>query len=61
MARAQFSAETAGGGAFVSQPNRFTGRVTPHSTSPPGGGTSSPGSSMIRAERWTTPTGWCKR
>ena len=38
MARAQFSAETSGGGAFVRQPNRFTGRVTADSTSPPGGG-----------------------
>jgi glutathionyl-hydroquinone reductase len=38
MTRAQFSAETAGSGQFVRQPNRFTGRVTPHSTSPEGGG-----------------------
>lgn len=43
MARAQFSAETAGSGEFVRQPNRFTGRVTPDSDSLPGG--------------WTTPHG----
>jgi glutathionyl-hydroquinone reductase len=58
MARAQFSAETSGGGAFVRQPNRFTGRVTPHSTSPPGGGPD-------EQDRWPLEAGryrliWCR-
>ncbi|MGC5050667.1 glutathione S-transferase family protein [Micromonospora sp. DT48] len=58
MARAQFSAETSGGGAFVRQPNRFTGRVTPHSTSPPGGGPDD-------QDRWPLEPGryrliWCR-
>ncbi|RLP85276.1 glutathione S-transferase family protein [Micromonospora sp. BL4] len=58
MARAQFSAETSGGGAFVRQPNRFTGRVTPDSTSPPGGGPD-------EQDRWPLEAGryrliWCR-
>ncbi|WBB89153.1 glutathione S-transferase C-terminal domain-containing protein [Verrucosispora sp. WMMC514] len=58
MARAQFSAETSGGGAFVRQPNRFTGRVTPHSTAPPGGGPD-------EQDRWPLEPGryrliWCR-
>ncbi|MER6758221.1 glutathione S-transferase C-terminal domain-containing protein [Micromonospora echinofusca] len=58
MARAQFSAETSGGGAFVRQPNRFTGRVTPDSDSPPGGGPDARG-------RWPLEPGryrliWCR-
>ncbi|MFF0316967.1 glutathione S-transferase family protein [Micromonospora sp. NPDC005252] len=58
MARAQFSAETSRGGAFVRQPNRFTGRVTPHSTSPPGGGPD-------EQDRWPLEAGryrliWCR-
>ncbi|MBG6067346.1 glutathione S-transferase family protein [Micromonospora ureilytica] len=58
MARAQFSAETSGGGAFVRQPNRFTGRVTADSTSPPGGGPDD-------QDRWPLEAGryrliWCR-
>ncbi|TNH26776.1 glutathione S-transferase family protein [Micromonospora orduensis] len=58
MARAQFSAESSSGGAFVRQPNRFTGRVTPHSTSPPGGGPD-------EQDRWPLEAGryrliWCR-
>ncbi|MEU1397892.1 glutathione S-transferase C-terminal domain-containing protein [Micromonospora zamorensis] len=58
MARAQFSAETSGGGAFVRQPNRFTGRVTVDSTSPPGGGPD-------EQDRWPLEAGryrliWCR-
>ncbi|MFD2764556.1 glutathione S-transferase family protein [Micromonospora eburnea] len=58
MARAQFGAETSGGGAFVRQPNRFTGRVTPHSTSPEGGGPD-------EQDRWPLEAGryrliWCR-
>ncbi|SCL51412.1 putative glutathione S-transferase [Micromonospora citrea] len=58
MARAQFSAETSGGGAFVRQPNRFTDRVTPDSDSPPGGGPDAQG-------RWPLEPGryrliWCR-
>ncbi|MFJ8577579.1 glutathione S-transferase family protein [Micromonospora sp. NPDC093277] len=58
MARAQFGAENSGGGAFVRQPNRFTGRVTPHSTSPEGGGPD-------EQDRWPLEAGryrliWCR-
>ncbi|MBQ1014910.1 glutathione S-transferase C-terminal domain-containing protein [Micromonospora sp. M51] len=58
MARAQFSAETSGGGAFVRQPNRFTGRVTADSTAPPGGGPD-------EEDRWPLEAGryrliWCR-
>ncbi|WP_433391426.1 glutathione S-transferase family protein [Micromonospora sp. KLBMP9576] len=58
MARAQFSAETSGGGEFVRQPNRFTGRVTPDSDSPPGGGPDA-------QDRWPLEPGryrliWCR-
>ncbi|MET8310512.1 glutathione S-transferase C-terminal domain-containing protein [Micromonospora sp. NPDC005173] len=58
MARAQFSAETSGGGTFVRQANRFTGRVTPDSTSPPGGGPD-------EQDRWPLEAGryrliWCR-
>ncbi|MEV1145527.1 glutathione S-transferase C-terminal domain-containing protein [Micromonospora sp. NPDC049799] len=58
MARAQFSAETSGGGAFVRQPNRFTGRVTPHSTSPPGGGPDDEGRWPLEAGRYRLI--WCR-
>ncbi|MEU0150668.1 glutathione S-transferase family protein [Micromonospora fulviviridis] len=58
MARAQFSAETAGGGAFVRQPNRFTGRVTPHSTSPEGGGPDDQGRWPLEAGRYRLI--WCR-
>ncbi|MEU4469826.1 glutathione S-transferase C-terminal domain-containing protein [Micromonospora sp. NPDC023888] len=58
MARAQFSAETNSGGGFVRQPNRFTGRVTADSTSPPGGGPD-------EQDRWPLEAGryrliWCR-
>ncbi|MEU5780737.1 glutathione S-transferase family protein [Micromonospora lupini] len=58
MARAQFSAETSVGGAFVRQPNRFAGRVTADSTSPPGGGPD-------EQDRWPLEAGryrliWCR-
>ncbi len=58
MARAQFSAETSEAGAFVRQSNRFTGRVTPHSSSPPGAGPD-------EQNRWPLEPGryrliWCR-
>ncbi|MEU4337521.1 glutathione S-transferase C-terminal domain-containing protein [Micromonospora lupini] len=58
MARAQFSAETSVGGAFVRQPNRFAGRVTADSTSPTGGGPD-------EQDRWPLEAGryrliWCR-
>ncbi|WP_405426378.1 glutathione S-transferase family protein [Micromonospora sp. NBC_00617] len=58
MARAQFSAETSRGGVFVRQPNRFTGRVTADSASPPGGGPD-------EQDRWPLEAGryrliWCR-
>ncbi|SCE75492.1 putative glutathione S-transferase [Micromonospora coriariae] len=58
MARAQFSAETSGGGAFVRQPNRFTGRVTPDSTSPPGGGPDEHDRWPLEADRYRLI--WCR-
>ncbi|MCL7457176.1 glutathione S-transferase C-terminal domain-containing protein [Micromonospora sp. MSM11] len=58
MARAQFSAETSGGGAFVRQPNRFTGRVTPDSDSPPGGGPDARGRWPLEAGRYRLI--WCR-
>ncbi|GGO31001.1 glutathione S-transferase family protein [Micromonospora parathelypteridis] len=58
MARAQFSAETSGGGAFVRQPNRFTGRVTADSTSPPGGGPDEQGRWPLEADRYRLI--WCR-
>ena len=51
-------AETSGGGAFVRQPNRFTGRVTPHSTSPPGGGPDEQGRWPLEAGRYRLI--WCR-
>ncbi|MEV4478722.1 glutathione S-transferase family protein [Micromonospora coxensis] len=58
MARPQFSAETAGGGEFVRQPNRFIGRVTPHSTSPEGGGPDAQGRWPLEAGRYRLV--WCR-
>ncbi|WP_410820757.1 glutathione S-transferase family protein [Micromonospora sp. 050-3] len=58
MARAQFSAETSGGGAFVRQPNRFTGRVSADSTSPPGGGPDEQGRWPLEAGRYRLI--WCR-
>ncbi|MFG1651191.1 glutathione S-transferase family protein [Micromonospora sp. NPDC049275] len=58
MSRAQFSAETSRGGAFVRQPNRFTGRVTADSTSPPGGGPDEQGRWPLEAGRYRLI--WCR-
>ncbi|WP_433348248.1 glutathione S-transferase family protein [Micromonospora sp. CA-111912] len=58
MARAQFSAETSGSGEFVRQPNRFTGRVTPDSDSPPGGGPDAHGRWPLEAGRYRLV--WCR-
>ncbi|WP_262013648.1 glutathione S-transferase family protein [Micromonospora sp. Mcm103] len=58
MSGAQFSAETSGGGAFVRQPNRFTGRATPHSTSPEGGGPDEQGRWPLEAGRYRLI--WCR-
>ncbi|MEV4464631.1 glutathione S-transferase C-terminal domain-containing protein [Micromonospora echinofusca] len=58
MARAQFSAETSGGGEFVRQPNRFTGRVTTDSDSPPGGGPDAQGRWPLEAGRYRLI--WCR-
>jgi putative glutathione S-transferase len=58
MARAQFSAETSRGGAFVRQPNRFTGRVTADSTAPPGGGPDEQGRWPLEAGRYRLI--WCR-
>jgi glutathionyl-hydroquinone reductase len=58
MARAQFSAETSRDGAFVRQPNRFTGRVTADSTSPPGGGPDEQGRWPLEAGRYRLI--WCR-
>ncbi|WCN82843.1 glutathione S-transferase family protein [Micromonospora sp. LH3U1] len=58
MTRAQFSAETSGGGAFVRQPNRFTGRVTPDSTALPGGGPDEQGRWPLEAGRYRLI--WCR-
>jgi putative glutathione S-transferase len=58
MSRAQFSSETVDSGEFVRQPNRFTGRVTADSQSPPGGGPDD-------QDRWPLEAGryrlvWCR-
>ncbi|MBO4206289.1 glutathione S-transferase family protein [Micromonospora echinofusca] len=58
MVRAQFSAETAGSGEFVRQPNRFTGRVTADSDSPPGGGPDAQGRWPLEAGRYRLI--WCR-
>ncbi|MGC4878973.1 glutathione S-transferase family protein [Micromonospora sp. DT43] len=58
MSRAQFSAETSSGGAFVRQPNRFTGRVTADSISPPGGGPDEQGRWPLEAGRYRLI--WCR-
>ncbi|MEH1013845.1 glutathione S-transferase C-terminal domain-containing protein [Micromonospora sp. CPCC 206060] len=58
MVRAQFSAETAGSGEFVRQPNRFTGRVTPAADSPPGGGPDAQGRWPLEAGRYRLI--WCR-
>ncbi|EEP73997.1 glutathione S-transferase [Micromonospora sp. ATCC 39149] len=58
MARAQFSAETSADGAFVRQPNRFTGRVTADSDSPPGGGPDARGRWPLEAGRYRLV--WCQ-
>ncbi|MGV9211814.1 glutathione S-transferase family protein [Micromonospora sp. RB23] len=58
MARAQFTAETSRDGAFVRQPNRFTGRVSADSTSPPGGGPDEQGRWPLEAGRYRLI--WCR-
>ena len=65
MARAQFSRETSTGGAFVRQPNRFTGRVSAASESPPGGGPDGQGRWPLEAGRyrlvWSRACPWAHR
>ncbi|MGC4895748.1 glutathione S-transferase family protein [Micromonospora sp. DT31] len=58
MSGAQFSAETSGGGAFVRQPNRFTGRVTADSTAPAGAGPDEQGRWPLEAGRYRLV--WCR-
>jgi putative glutathione S-transferase len=58
MATAQFSSETSGSGEFVRQANRFTGRVTADSTSPPGGGPDEQGRWPLEAGRYRLV--WCR-
>ncbi|MEV1287351.1 glutathione S-transferase C-terminal domain-containing protein [Micromonospora sp. NPDC049679] len=65
MAQAQFSRETAGSGEFVRQPNRFTGRVTADSASPPGGGPDAEGRWPLEPGRyrliWSRACPWAHR
>ncbi len=49
---AQFSRETAQGGAFVRQPNRFTQRISAQSTSAPGEGPDGEGRWPVEAGRY---------
>ncbi len=58
MAQAQFDRETAPTGEFVRQPNRFTGRVSAQSQSPPGGGPDSAGRWPLEAGRYRLV--WCR-
>ncbi|HEX7746611.1 MAG TPA: glutathione S-transferase C-terminal domain-containing protein [Micromonosporaceae bacterium] len=58
MAKAQFGTETASTGEFVRQPNRFTGRITAESTSPPGGGPDDQGRWPLEAGRYRLV--WCR-
>jgi putative glutathione S-transferase len=65
MAIAQFGRETSGGGEFVRQPNRFTGRVTADSDSPPGGGPDGQGRWPLEPGRyrliWSRACPWAHR
>ncbi|HEX8630159.1 MAG TPA: glutathione S-transferase C-terminal domain-containing protein [Catenuloplanes sp.] len=62
---AQFTRETAPSGEFVRQPNRFTGRVTADSDSPPGGGPDAQGRWPLEAGRyrliWSRACPWAHR
>ena len=58
MAQAQFGRESAPDGRFVRQPNRFTGRVTRDSQSPPGGGPDAHGRWPLEAGRYRLI--WCR-
>jgi glutathionyl-hydroquinone reductase len=58
MARAQFGTETAASGEFVRQPNRFHGRVTSDSDSPPGGGPDAQGRWPLEPGRYRLV--WCR-
>jgi putative glutathione S-transferase len=64
MAQPQFAAENSGG-RFVRQPNRFTGRVSPDSDSPPGGGPDAHGRWPLQAGRyrlvWSRACPWAHR
>ena len=65
MPRAQFSRETSERGAFVRQTNQFTGRVSPESDSPPGGGPDARGRWPLEAGRyrlvWSRACPWAHR
>nr|MDT0661415.1 glutathione S-transferase C-terminal domain-containing protein [Micromonospora sp. DSM 115978] len=65
MARAQFGRETRDDGQFVRQPNRFTGRVTVRSDSPPDGGPDAHGRWPLAAGRyrlvWSRACPWAHR
>lgn len=58
MAQAQFAEETPVGGRFVRQPNRFTGRVSAQSQSPPGGGPDEQGRWPLEPGRYRLV--WCR-
>ncbi|HEY0700508.1 MAG TPA: glutathione S-transferase C-terminal domain-containing protein [Micromonospora sp.] len=58
MAHPQFSAESAQGGQFVRQVNRFTDRVTADSQSPAGGGPDSRGHWPVEPRRYRLV--WCR-
>jgi putative glutathione S-transferase len=61
----QFERETSTSGEFVRQPNRFTGRVTTDSDSPPGGGPDVRGRWPLEAGRyrlvWSRACPWAHR
>lgn len=65
MAVAQFAGETSGRGEFVRQANRFTGRVSAASTSPPGGGPDELGRWPVESGRyrliWSHACPWAHR
>ncbi len=65
MAQAQFTRETATTGEFVRQPNRFTGRISAYSDSPPGAGPDAQGRWPLEAGRyrliWSRACPWAHR
>jgi putative glutathione S-transferase len=65
MAVAEFSAETSSDGAFVRQPNRFTGRVRRRTGAPPGAGPDRHGDWPVEAGRyrliWSHACPWAHR